>query len=406
MKRIAFLCTCYLLLALPIHGEVKDSVSVSDEIILSFRINSSKIDSTYLDNKEKLEAIRTRLHQLINDSCIWIDSIKIETTASPDGPYGTNFNLSKNRSETIKKYLLAQFPAVNRCPIHFCQKVENWEGLMEAVIADTAVPARAQVLALLNNTSLSLNSKKEELKRIGEEKAYSYLVNHILPYLRNATVYIKWYIKEAPAETLPQPQATPVSTDTCTLPVTTTDVITPISQELMPTVVKSRPFPFNLRANLLSWATLSVNGGIEIPFAKRWSALFEAGWTHWNWKDGQRRYRYRSLWPEVRYHFAANNTGTRFWYMGLYLAEGQYNRHLTGSDGRQGHFFGAGLSGGYLLPLNHRLSLDLGICAGYTGDHYHIYRYQTDRDIRIRTDNGNHFGLTKVRVSLVWKFNQ
>lgn len=62
---------------------------------------------------------------------------------------------------------------------------------------------------------------------------------------------------------------------------------------------------FSLRANLLRWATLTPDLGIEWRANDRWSLLFNASWTTWSWNDKDRRYALREFMPEVRYHFGA-----------------------------------------------------------------------------------------------------
>lgn len=164
--------------------------------------------------------------------------------------------------------------------------------------------------------------------------------------------------------------------------------------------------PFNLRTNLVGWALLAPNIGVEMPFARHWSALVETGWAHLDWKHDARRYRLWFLSPEVRYHFSPRTEDGPHAYAGIYYATGEYNYHLSGPDGKQGYFHSTGISGGYIVPLSERLNVDFGLALGYTHDRYHRYTYQTDRDFYQKTARGNHFGPTKVWVSLVWKFNQ
>lgn len=400
--RVSVLLFIYSLFFVAAFAGKRDSLILQkdDRMVFLFQITDGEIDSTYLSNKEQLKRIREVLSEIQNNPNIVLDSLRINATASPDGPVSINRALSKARGETLKRYLLGQFADLADFPIGVEQKTENWDGLLQAVRADSAVPTRRQVLDILNSSSSSAR-KKNELKALGQGKAYYYIRRNIMPLLRNTSVSIDWHsLVLGPEQTVLKQIPIP-NPDTLALPAFQPAIGT--SYYLAP---GHRKFPFQLRTNLLSWAVLAPNVGIEFTFADRWSALLETGWTHWNWSDGKRRFRFRSLWPEVRYHFAANTTATRFWYVGMYLAEGQYNYHLGDGNGRQGHFWGMGLSGGYLLPLNKQFWMDFGISLGYTSDRYHIYRYQTDRDIWISTDSGNHFGPTKARVSLVWKFNQ
>lgn len=70
---------------------------------------------------------------------------------------------------------------------------------------------------------------------------------------------------------------------------------------------------FSLRANLLRWATLTPDLGIEWRANDRWSLLFNASWTTWSWNDKDRRYALREFMPEVRYHFGAEKHWGGIW---------------------------------------------------------------------------------------------
>ena len=63
---------------------------------------------------------------------------------------------------------------------------------------------------------------------------------------------------------------------------------------------RDEDFGFGMRANLLRWATLTPDVGLEWNLPKGWSVLVDASWTSLKWKHGERRYAIAELSPEVR----------------------------------------------------------------------------------------------------------
>lgn len=159
------------------------------------------------------------------------------------------------------------------------------------------------------------------------------------------------------------------------------------------------PKRFSLRANLLRWATLTPDLGIEWRANDRWSLLFNASWTTWSWNDKDRRYALREFMPEVRYHFGAE----KHWggYLGLQFKTGAFNYKFS-ETGKQGDIIGGGVTGGYVLRLTNNFSLDFSLGLGYL--HADYDEYVVDRGVRLRCDPGtrNWWGPTHLGVSLVW----
>ena len=66
----------------------------------------------------------------------------------------------------------------------------------------------------------------------------------------------------------------------------------------------------SLRANLLRWATLTPDLGVEWRFNPSWSISVNGSWTSWSWNDKDRRYALWEVMPELRYYIGKENTVT------------------------------------------------------------------------------------------------
>lgn len=160
----------------------------------------------------------------------------------------------------------------------------------------------------------------------------------------------------------------------------------------------------SLRANLLRWATLTPDLGIEWRASDHVSVLVNATWTTWSWNDKERRYALREIAPEVRYYFGGNTGGSlRGAYLGAQFKWGAFNYKFS-ETGKQGDIIGGGITGGYVLKLNNTLNLDFSLGLGYLHADYDEYVLTEGEHIRVRSGSGtkNWWGPTSLGVSLVW----
>ena len=157
---------------------------------------------------------------------------------------------------------------------------------------------------------------------------------------------------------------------------------------LLIALLSSAVFPLaaqniSLRANLLRWATLAPDLGLEWRICPSWGIAVNGSWTSWSWNDKDRRYALWEVVPEVRYYMGKEKRG----YLGAMFKAGQFNYKLS-ETGKQGDLIGGGITGGYLLRLNDALSLDFSIDG-----------------VRVRrgNDTKNWWGPVNAGVTLVWK---
>lgn len=153
-----------------------------------------------------------------------------------------------------------------------------------------------------------------------------------------------------------------------------------------------------LRANLLRWATLTPDLGLEWRINRHVGILINGSWTSWSWDDKNRRYALWEVSPEVRYYIGKEKRG----YIGAMYHAGQFNYKLN-DTGKQGDLTGGGLTGGYSLKLNRSLSMDFSLGVGCT--HADYEKYTVTDGVRVRQDKEkkNYWGVNHAGITLVWK---
>lgn len=164
------------------------------------------------------------------------------------------------------------------------------------------------------------------------------------------------------------------------------------------TETQASPYHFALRANLLRWATLTPDLGIEWRINRHVGVLVNGSWTSWNWDNKNRRYALWEVNPEVRWYLGERKA----WYVGAMFKAGQFNYKLS-ETGKQGDLMGGGITGGYQLKLNKSLSMDFSLGLGYVNAD--VEKYKVIEGVRVRQGNETKhwFGPIQAGVTLVWK---
>ena len=156
-------------------------------------------------------------------------------------------------------------------------------------------------------------------------------------------------------------------------------------------------YHLSLRANLLRWATLTPDLGLEWRICPSWGIAVNGSWTSWSWNDKDRRYALLEVVPELRYYLGREKRG----YLGAMFKAGQFNYKLS-TTGKQGDLTGGGITGGYQLKLNKSLSMDFSLGLGYIHADYDKYVVINGVRVRRGSETKNWWGPVSAGVTLVW----
>ena len=154
----------------------------------------------------------------------------------------------------------------------------------------------------------------------------------------------------------------------------------------------------SLRANLLRWATLTPDLGLEWRICPSWGIAVNGSWTSWSWSDKDRRYALWEVAPEVRYYMGEKKA----WYLGAMFKAGQFNYKLS-ETGKQGDLMGGGITAGYQLRLNKALALDFNLGLGYLNADYEKYEVIDGVRVRHGNETKDWWGPINAGVTLVWE---
>lgn len=169
-----------------------------------------------------------------------------------------------------------------------------------------------------------------------------------------------------------------------------------------------------VKTNILYDVTSTVNAGVELGLAPRWTIDISGNYNAWTIKEDT-RWKHWMIQPELRLWFCDRFSGH---FMGAHALAGQYNfggiqnnlKFLNtdfsplSSYRFQGWAAGAGIAYGYAWILNRHLNLEAEIGVGYIYTQYDKFNC-VGCGKRVLTGQPYHYvGPTKAAISIVYVF--
>ena len=388
---------------------VTHSQETRTEISVDFRLNSTVVDTAYLDNAARISELLDILNDVTHRNDVKVVEVSFRGAASPEGPYAHNRKLARARLSALEK-LVRDRVAIPDSIITRSDAYIDWHFLRDN-IETIDMEYRDSILSILHEDSATFDyhhpwkydeQRIQRLKSLDDGKAWKHISKHFLK-MRNACVVLFMFENQTPPV-----QIQPVVEDT----VATEPVVA--APDTIPHVETEEPAPpvwtrkLRLQTNVLGLGLGIVNIGAEIDLAKHWTFVLPVYYSAWDYFKPTIKFRTLAIQPEVRYWFSGDNTGL---FAGAHLGVGYYNLAWDGLFRYQDHnmntpAIGGGLAIGYRKPLgaSKRWSIDFSAGAG-------VYALKYDRFINV--DNGIHVdfyektyvGLDHVAVSITYMFD-
>ena len=111
------------------------------DVNLTFRVNKSDLNLADGDNREELNRLISRLHQVENDPNARLKSFSITGTASPEGNYERNKQLAQKRMASAMSLIVKELNESTRRQIdmHTTASVETWDRVVYLLRADNKI---------------------------------------------------------------------------------------------------------------------------------------------------------------------------------------------------------------------------------------------------------------------------
>ena len=374
----------------------------SNRLRVMFRLDSTRLDSTYLDNRSELARMDSDFMRIMNDSDFVITHVTFHGYASPDGSYRHNTELAYGRMRTLRDYIGSHYGVADSL-IESSYTPENWRGFRDSLPEWTS-PRVHRELTYIYNVVRDPDARMQAMKRHYPELMHR-LRRDLFPHLR----YTDYTIEYRRVRDKTVPEAYTVCHVDTVLPALPPDTLRPLPRR--------RPL-FEVKTNLLFDAAMTPNIEIEVPIGYHpWSIMAE-WWTPWyvfgkgNSPMGSGAYSLMMAGIELRYWFRRKCDWVQpvmnGHFLGLYGAGGFYDIETESNrKGWQGEYTSIGLTYGYVLPLAPFWNMEFSVSAGYVGGPQRYYKGMFDDTHLIWQDN-RHFwyvGPTKLKISIGYMFN-
>lgn len=390
------------LVAIAFAGIEVSAAEITDSTEVYFRQGRAILDSTFMGNGTRLAQEDSLLS---GDKRMRLKSIRVIGSASPEGSVAINRSLSERRAEAIIGY----FPELPDSVAEFDYIGRDWAGLARMVEADAQVPARKEVMSLLDEICNSISAGEPDteenlarLKSVSHE-AYAYMYSRMFPALRFSRLFVD-YEPQLRGGVVPAVASAPAPEVFFSAPELT---LTPVR------VDDRKPFYMAVKTNMLYDLLAVPNLGVEFYAGRNWSVT--ADWAY-AWFDKDRTHHY--------WRYYGGTLGVRRWFgaaaarkpltghhVGVYGGAFTYDFELGGKGymgGKPGGslfdrcMVNAGVEYGYSLPISRRLNLDFTLGIGYAGGKQVEYIPEAGKYVWQKTKKINWFGPTKAEISLVW----
>lgn len=377
-----------------------------DNIQVHFEFDKSNIELDYMGNDNTL---RNFAHTIDSIGISKIDSIVIISQSSPEGVYEHNLKLSRNRANTMRKYILEKHPELQHC-LHVHPAGESWERLREYVEKDTLMRnTTIEAVISIIDSDINVGTKKWRMEQL---PVYRYLLKTYYPRLRNSSFYILYYteIKSIdPIVAEPEPieiVAPPMKVEVLKKPEVDSIIIPEAKEQIVTTEDWTRRL--YLKTNVLFWGMGMTNVSAEIDLAKHWSFTLPLCYSAWNYFTSTIKFRTLAVQPEFRYWFKEDNQ--RF-FVGAHFGYAQYNVAVDGNYRIQDHngtspALGGGISVGCRMPIskNEKWHIEFTLGAGVYGLHYDKF-YNVNNGKLVDTHRKTYWGIDNAAVNISYRFD-
>lgn len=300
--------------------------------------------------------------------------IVITGWADESGTVAFNEKLSLHRARTVRNYLVSKGISPERITFEGCGIDRTATDEHQARRADVRGVIR---LALVNEPEIQAKAEPVPVKKETE---------NVVPPVEQET---------------PQPEKQPAKEETTTPQVEQQPEQTAVvTQSSEPASSSGRYLA--VKTNLAAWAGTIMNVAADVQVGKHVSVELPLLWCPWYVSD-KHAVKTFTIQPEARYWLSRPGQGH---FLGVHAHVGWYsvkwNRDRYQDTDRP--LLGAGISYGYLLPFSPHWAGEFTLGAGYANTRYNTY-YNIDNGARIDTRTKNYWGITRVGISVVYRFN-
>lgn len=372
----------------------KEQKSISDTLLFRFVPGKQMFWADYKGNKEAIEG----MSQLIQTNRSGIESgdikVRVLGFCSSYGSVKENLAVAKNRSNQVKSYFIVH-EGLKEEYFRTTNSTRRWRGLKDVIavsyLFDVDHSGRLVTPDRQSDTALPVEPVVEEESSAPAKESDS-TTESMTPSIVPAT------------EATPNIEEGASASD----PLATSE--TPLDKQVepvepIPSVQDEEPsYRWAVKTNVAYLAATVANLGIEYSFGEHYSIDLPVIYSPYT-VSRDFRLRFLAVQPEFRYWLRKPLQGHFF---GVHLNMGAFNVAVNSNTRYQSPdgFYGVGISYGYVLPIARHWAAEFTLGAGYVYTKYDSYYNIPNGALLERGIRYNYWGLTKVGISLSYRFGK
>ena len=386
-------------------GNAASAAALRDSVALRTTFYFSSGNGEWIERSEYKKAGRL-LRWALSDT---VTAIRITGWADKTGPQAMNERLSLRRARTVRNYLVGKGVAADR--IRFegrgidtlaasddkARRAEVCAVVVVAAETETREPETGQVAAPVPANEIMAPEQQRQNETTPEKEVRQPERQAVEKAVRQPEQQSSE--RQAGVKTEPEQTAGRIGTDASAYsgrePIPADNAL---SAERNPDGGRY----LAVKTNLAAWAGTIMNVAADVEVGRHWSVELPVLWCPW-YVSSEHAIKTFTLQPEARYWLAKPGKGHFF---GVHAHVGwfnvRWNRDRYQDTDRP--LLGAGISYGYLLPFNEHWAGEFTLGAGYANMRYDTF-YNMDNGARIDTRTKNYWGITRVGISVVYRFN-
>ncbi|MCD8292714.1 MAG: tetratricopeptide repeat protein [Prevotellaceae bacterium] len=159
---------------------------------IDFPVDETTLYPDYGRNPEELLKVLQTIEQVKQDNRVTITGIAICGWASPESPYPHNASLAEGRAHALQRYV-AGLLHLDDALFTVSFVPENWSGL-RAMVEASALPAKADVLRIVDDDTLAPDVKEARIKA-GFPQDYAFMLARFYPDLRRSDYTVTYTVR-------------------------------------------------------------------------------------------------------------------------------------------------------------------------------------------------------------------
>lgn len=363
---------------------------------VQFTQDETQINPSYRNNKAVLDSLAAYLRDLDRDLLWKVDSIKVVSYASPDGPTQMNDSIANLRGESVCRYIVSHMVAADSL-VGYCNKGVAWQKLA-AMVRNSRLADRDEIVRIVEMPIDRPYRRILLLEELNYGWTYQALRRSYFPKLRFAEIVVTC------SEIREQRKITePITLVDMPEDAGTRVAVEPVTVAVAERKPEKRISHVAFKTNVAALGAGVANLGAEFRLGRKMSFELPVMFSPYTIKADYKM-RIFAVQPELRYWF--EETFSRH-FIGLHGNGAFFNVAFDKTDRYQNSYehplWGAGLSYGYFLKLGAHCGFEFTLGAGYAHIDYNIYHNVPNGE---PYDSGSldYWGLTKLGINFVCHF--